>query len=176
MLGRFPSHPCILLTFVKHALSTASAASSSNPHATVGAAGTTANTTAASTAGSSQDSQASYGQALELLVLHVLQSHQAACDAVKADPGLAGQLHELLYNHGVAKFEAKGFESAVKFFTASLDFAEVGPGPTCRTVCCGCMSSLADSAGLQAWLVLVLHVCHMRGFVQHAQVGSWGVK
>ena len=133
VLGRFPSDPSILLTFVKHALSTAAAAPSSSPAAT--ATTTTATATTTTAAASSQDSHASYGQALELLVLHVLQSHQAACDAVKADPGLAGQLHELLYNHGVAKFEAKAFESAVKFFTASLDFAEVSPGPTCRTVC-----------------------------------------
>lgn len=101
------------MTFIQHALTTAAAAAPAN-------ADPTAEGAAASAAAA-----ASYGLELEQLVLHVLKNHQGPCDAAKADQGLAGRLHVLLYNHGVAKFEGKSFETAVEFFAASLDFAEV---------------------------------------------------
>lgn len=111
MLGRFPSDPSILATFIQHALTAAATA--------------TPTAAAPTTADGATAAAASYGQELEQLVLHVLKDHQGPCDAAKADQRLAGRLHMLLYNHGVAKFEAKSFETAVEFFAASLDFAEV---------------------------------------------------
>jgi hypothetical protein len=66
------------------------------------------------------------------VLLQVLEGHEGSCGVIKANRAQSSLLHALLYNHGVAKFEAKCFEAAVKFFTASMDFAEV----RCQAVSC----------------------------------------
>jgi parvulin-like peptidyl-prolyl isomerase len=114
VLGRFPSDPSILLTFAQHALSSTTDA----------AAAAAANAAATSDADAAAD-RSSYALQLEQLVLQVLESHERPCAAVKADQVLSGQLHVLLYNQGALKFEEKRFDAAVRFLTASLDFAEV---------------------------------------------------
>jgi hypothetical protein len=115
VLGRFPSDPSILVTFTRQALEAATAA----------AAAAGAEPAANNNNDSNTNSSASYARALEQLVLQVLQGHEGSCAAVKADGGLAGQLHALLYNQGVAQFEDRCFEAASRLFTASLEFAEV---------------------------------------------------
>lgn len=133
VLGRFPSDPSILLTFAQQALSTTSDA------AATAASAATADAEAA-THGSS------YVLQLEQLVLEVLERHERPCEAVKADQILSGQLHVLLYNRGVLKFEAKRFDAAVRFLTASLDFAEVRAG-----LCvCPCQKKRQQQAGRHA--------------------------
>jgi hypothetical protein len=69
------------------------------------------------------------------LLPQVLEGHEGPCGVIKADSAKSGLLHALLYNHGVAKFEAKCFEVAVKFFTASMDFAEVCCEHHCEVFC-----------------------------------------
>jgi hypothetical protein len=121
VLGRFPSDPSILLIFTQHALTaTTTAATATDPAA----------------AANGNKSNSSYGQQLEQLVLQVLETHEGPCATVKADEEMSKQLHMLLYNHGVLQFEGKRFDVAVKFFTASLDFAQVRHS-TCLDYCEG---------------------------------------
>jgi hypothetical protein len=109
VLGRFPSEPSILLVFTKQALTAA----------------TTAATATDPAAATTTSSSSRYRQQLEQLVLQVLETHEGPCTAVKANEEMSQQLYMLLYNHGVLHFEGKSFDVAVKFFTASLDFAQV---------------------------------------------------
>lgn len=139
VLGRFPSDPSILLTFAQHALSTTSDAAA----------------TAASAAAADADAAAERSSCvlqLEQLVLEVLERHERPCEAVKANQMLSGQLHVLLYNRGVLKFEAKRFDTAVRFLTASLDFAEVRTGLyVCVWGVCVCPCQKKDKSRQAGW-------------------------